>query len=129
MTEEPAPDSVPTGIELTPLDPAFRADPYPALARVRAQEPVHHDQIINRWILTRSRDIEPVLRDRGMSLDPWKGNEGTFMRIFERMRDMSMLFQDPPDHTRLRSLVSRAFTPRAVERLAPRIRAIAGPSR
>jgi len=125
MTDRPTPDPVPTGIELTPLDAAFRADPYPALARVRAEEPVHHDQVINRWILTRPDDVERVLRDRALSVDPRKANEGTFMRIFERFQELSMLFQDPPDHTRLRSLVSRAFTPRAVERLAPRIREIA----
>jgi cytochrome P450 len=77
--------------------------------------------VINRWVLTRPDDIDRVLRDRTMSVDPRKANEGTFMRIFERFQDFSMLFQDPPDHTRLRSLVSRAFTPGAVERLAPRI--------
>ena len=121
--DEPAP--VPTGVELTALDPAFRADPYPVLSRLRAREPVHYDRVINRWVLTRSDDIDRVLRDRAMSVDPRKANEGTFMRIFERFREFSMLFQDPPEHTRLRSLVSKAFTPRAVERLAPRIRAIA----
>ena len=120
-----APQPVPTGVELTALDPAFRANPYPVLARLREREPVHHDQVINRWVLTRPEDIDRVLRDRTMSVDPRKANEGTFMRIFERFHDFSMLFQDPPAHTRLRSLVSRAFTPRAVERLAPRIRAVA----
>jgi cytochrome P450 len=119
-----AKDPVPTGVELTPLDPAFRADPYPVLARLREREPVHYDQVINRWVLTRLDDIERVLRDRTMSVDPRKANEGTFMRIFERFHDFSMLFQDPPAHTRLRSLVSQAFTRRAVERLAPRIREI-----
>ena len=123
MTDEhhDAPDSVPTGGELTALDPAFRADPYPVLARLREREPVHHDRVINRWVLTRPDDIDRVLRDRTMSVDPRKANEGTFMRIFERFHEFSMLFQDPPDHTRLRSLVSKAFTARAVERLGPRI--------
>jgi cytochrome P450 len=119
-----APDLVPTGVELTALDPAFRADPYPVLARLREREPVHYDRVINRWVLTRPDDIERVLRDRTMSVDPRHANEGTFMRIFDRFHEFSMLFQDPPAHTRLRSLVSKAFTPRAVERLAPRIREI-----
>jgi cytochrome P450 len=118
------PEPVPTGAELTALDPAFRADPYPALARLRRREPVHHDQLIGRFILTRADDIERVLRDRSMSVDPRKANAGTFMRIFERFRTFSILFQDPPEHTRLRGLVSQAFTPRAVERLGPRIREI-----
>src|SRR5262249_55152875 len=60
-----------------------------------------------------------------MSVNPHNANEGTYMRIFERFRELSMLFEDPPAHTRLRSLVSKAFTPRAIERLAPRIREIA----
>ena len=123
--EPDAPPPVPTGVELTPLDPAFRADPYPVLARLRDREPVHYDQVINRWVLTRPDDIEGVLRDRTMSVDPRKANEGTFMRLFARFGEFSMLFQDPPDHTRLRALVTKAFTPRAVERLAPRIREIA----
>ena len=127
MTDEraqEAPNRVPTGAELTALDPVFRADPYPVLARLRQREPVHYDRVINRWVLTRAQDIDHVLRDRTMSVDPRKANEGTYMRIFHRFRNFSMLFQDPPAHTRLRALVSKAFTPRAVERLAPRIRQI-----
>ncbi|HYB42383.1 MAG TPA: cytochrome P450 [Candidatus Methylomirabilis sp.] len=124
LARDPA-DPVPTGVELTPLDPVFRADPHPVLARLREGEPVHCDQVLTRWFLTRARDIDRLLRDRTMSVDPRRANEGTFMRIFERFNDFSMLFQDPPTHTRLRALVSRAFTPRAVERLGPRIREIA----
>jgi cytochrome P450 len=124
MTDEHAHDTanpLPTGVELTALDPAFRADPHPLLARLRAREPVHHDQQIERWVLTRADDVERVLRDRSLSVDPRKASPGTFMRIFERFGTFSMLFQDPPAHTRLRGLVSQAFTPRAVERLRPRI--------
>lgn len=127
MTDEgaqDAPNRVPTGVELTALDPVFRADPYPVLAHLRRLEPVHYDRMINRWVLTRAQDIDCVLRDRSMSVDPRKANEGTYMRIFQRFRNFSMLFHDPPAHTRLRALVSKAFTPRAVERLAPRIHQI-----
>ena len=127
MVDQPPPEApapVPTGAELTALDPAFRADPYPVLARLRAREPVHYDRVIGRWVLSRSEDIERLLRDRTTSVDPRNANEGTYMRLFARFQEFSLLFQDPPAHTRLRSLVSKAFTPRAVERLAPRIRQI-----
>ena len=122
-----AADGVPTGVELTALDPAFRTDPYPVLARLREREPVHHDDVIKRWVLTRRDDVERVLRDRTLSVDGRKANEGTFLRLFAEPPggpEPSMLFLDPPAHTRLRSLVNKAFTPRAVERLAPRIREI-----
>src|SRR5262245_29231475 len=127
MTDDRPPETsrpAPTGIELTALDPAFRTDPYPVLSDLRAREPVHYDQVINRWVLTRAQDIERVLRDRGMSVDPRKANPGTYMSIFQRFGSFSMLFQDAPEHTRLRGLVSKAFTTRAVERLSPRIRGI-----
>jgi hypothetical protein len=118
---------VPTGVELTALDPAFRADPYPVLARLREREPVHRDDVIKRWVLTRGDDVERVLRARTMAVDGRKANEGTYMRMFAvpaGRREPSMLMLDPPSHTRLRSLVNKAFTPRAVELLAPRIREI-----
>jgi len=117
-------DRVPTGAELTALDPTFRTDPYPVFTHLRGREPVHYDQVINRWVLTRAQDVERVLRDRGMSVDPHKANAGTYMSIFQRFGNFSMLFQDPPQHTRLRGLVSKAFTARAIERLAPRVREI-----
>ncbi len=120
--------SVPTGIELIALDPTFRADPYPVLARLRELEPVHYDEEIKRWVVTRAEDADRVIHDRTMAVDARKANPNTYMRIFladrGRGRDPSMLLLDPPDHTRLRGLVSKAFTPRRIELLAPRIRAI-----
>ena len=113
---------LPAGVELTALDPAFRTDPYPVLARVREREPVHYDAMIKRWVLTRRDDVERVLRDRTMAVDARKANAGTYMRIFVPRnpgREPSILSLDAPDHTRLRSLVNKAFTPRAGERLAP----------
>src|SRR5262245_20855394 len=75
---------IPTGAELTALDPAFRTNPYPAFARLREREPMHYDDVIKRWVLTRQDDIASLLRDRTMSVDPLKANPGTYMRIFER---------------------------------------------
>jgi cytochrome P450 len=84
MTDPEAPDvseAVPTGAELTALDPAFRAGPYPLLTRLRAREPVHYDRVIGRWVLTRADDVERLLRDRTLSVDPRNANDGTYMRL------------------------------------------------
>ena len=109
---------VPTGVELTPLDPTFQRDPYPVLDTLRSREPVHHDQVISRWVLTRHDDIDAVLRDRDMAVDPRKAAAGTYMEMFsagESDREPNMLFLDAPDNTRLRGLANKAVTPRAVE--------------
>ncbi|PYM16111.1 MAG: cytochrome P450 [Candidatus Rokuibacteriota bacterium] len=118
-----SPEHLPTGVELTALDPTFRADPYPVFARLRESGPVHRDDDIKRWVLTSHDDVDRVLRDRTMAVDPRKATPGTYMHLFlsTRGREHSMLMQDAPAHTRLRALVSKAFTAPRVERLAPRI--------
>jgi hypothetical protein len=113
-----------------PFLPAFRADPYPTYRELRSQAPVYRHPIFRSWVLTRYADVEAVLRDPGFSVDRMQlplfrllrraRRESEFVRAIER--DLLML--DPPEHTRLRGLVSRAFTPRAVERLRPRIEEI-----
>jgi cytochrome P450 len=118
---------VPTGIELTVLDPAYQEDPYPVLERLREADPVHHDAVLNRYVLTRAADVEALLWDRSLSVDPRKAAPGTFEANFvmtERDREPSMLLSDPPYHTRLRKLVSKAFTAKAVEDMRPRIQEI-----
>jgi len=80
MTDQRAHDEqedVPTGVELTALDPTFRTDPYPVLSRLRDAEPVHYDHALKRWVLTRHDDIDRVLRDRATAVDGRKANEGT----------------------------------------------------
>ncbi|HLC29046.1 MAG TPA: cytochrome P450, partial [Dehalococcoidia bacterium] len=59
-TEETSvePEAVPTGVELTALDSTFQADPYPVLERLRRLDPVHHDTVLNRYVLTRHDDVE-----------------------------------------------------------------------
>lgn len=124
----PAAD-VPTGVRTTALDPDFRADPHPNLDALRAADPVHHDQVLHRYYLTRHDDVDAVLRDRAHSVDPRNAAQGTFEQLFlnpeDREGQPSMLFSDPPYHTRLRGLVSKAFTPRAIESMAPEIERIA----
>lgn len=125
MSQE-GPD-LPQGIELTPLDERFRADPYPVLAELRARAPVHADTALKRFIYTRHDDVYEILRDREFWTDPRKANPGTFSREFLGARtdeEPSMLLMDEPGHRRLRSLVSGSFTPAAVERWRPRIREV-----
>ncbi|MFN0144950.1 MAG: cytochrome P450 [Dehalococcoidia bacterium] len=121
--------SEPLGFSVTSLDPAFRENPHEMLDRLRETSPVVQDTVLGRVILTRAADVEAVLRDRDLFVDPRKAPEGSFMRMLASRRDdrggsPSMLFLDPPDHDRLRGLVNKAFTPKAVDRMAPRIQDI-----
>ena len=112
-------------VVFNPLLPEFHADPYPFYRRLREQDPVHQSPL-GIWVLTRYDDAVMVLRD------PRFGREGLAEIMEARLgagsvraaNTRDMLFRDPPDHTRLRSLVSRAFTPRVVEAMRPHIQEI-----
>jgi cytochrome P450 len=110
----------------------FLEDPYPALARLRAEAPVFWSEKGKYWMVSRYDDVSAILRDlqyekgfaRMKVLDP-------LMRIFPQLADAmklrgkSMLNQNPPDHTRLRALVNKAFTPTMVSGMRPHIERIA----
>jgi cytochrome P450 len=107
-----------------PYDYRFQDDPYPVYARLRAEDPLHHNEIHDFWVLTRHADVDAALRDHetfssamGVSLD--RSAWGP-----DAHKVMSFLAMDPPRHQRLRSLVSRGFTPRRLQELAPRIQAM-----
>ena len=110
-------------VHFNPIDPEFVADPYPMYHRLRADDPVHHSPL-GFWVLTRYEDVVASLRD------PRLAKEAIAAFVAERLGvtplgiGLSMLDRDPPDHTRLRSLVSKAFTPRVVEVLRPHIQQI-----
>jgi pimeloyl-[acyl-carrier protein] synthase len=110
-------------LHFNPMDPEFLANPYPIYHRLRAEDPVHHSPL-GFWILTRYDDVAFSLRD------PRLGKEAIASYVAARFGTtppgvgVSMLDRDPPDHTRLRGLVSKAFTPRVVERLRPHIQQI-----
>lgn len=122
-----ATEPLPTGLALTPLDERFREDPYPVLHRLRAVEPVHRDEELGRIVFTRHDDVHAILYDLSLWSDPRKARPDTFSYRFLRNGDEepSMLLMDEPEHKRLRSLVNRSFTPRAIERWRPRVREIA----
>ncbi|HEV3400255.1 MAG TPA: cytochrome P450 [Acidimicrobiales bacterium] len=110
-----------------PFPPEYRADPYPLYDWVRENDPVHRAPDGN-WVLVRYADASFVLRDPRFSNNPsWLGPEAMAQGATSPIRvagSRVMMFLDPPDHTRLRSLVSKAFTPKVVEGLRPRIQAL-----
>jgi cytochrome P450 len=95
-----------------PVDPAFRDDPYPALHRLRAIDPVNETPA-GIWRLTRYADVNRLLHDVPAGV---RATDGTLPGVDESLtgQRLFMLQQDPPTHTRLRRLVSAAFTPRAI---------------
>jgi cytochrome P450 len=102
----------------------FHDDPYPWYHRLRSSDPVHETPF-GVWLLTRHADVAAAVRDPRLSHDP---RNAAAHRAHDRgptgrdaIDEGVMLFVDPPDHTRLRGLVSRAFTPRRTEQLRSRV--------
>jgi pimeloyl-[acyl-carrier protein] synthase len=111
-------------ISFNPMDPEFLADPYPTYHRLRTEDPVHYSPL-DFWVLTRYEDVVAVLRDPRFVKEPLAAFIAARFGVTVPVgMGLSMLDRDPPDHTRLRSLVSKAFTPRVVEGLRPRIQRI-----
>ena len=110
-------------VPFNPMDPEFLADPYPMYHRLRAEEPVHHSPL-GFWVLTRYEDVVAALRDPRLAKEAIAGFIAARFGAPIPQMGLSMLDRDPPDHTRLRALVSKAFTPRVVETLRPHIQQI-----
>ena len=127
MPSPPSSSPLPTGIQLMPLDPLYRKDPYPILAELRERDPIHHDTELQRFIFTRHDDVDAILRNPDYWSDPRKGVEGGFAKVFLGQGDEepSMLLMDDPGHRRLRNLVNHPFTPRKVEHWRGRAREVA----
>ena len=112
-------------ITFNPMAPEFVADPYPTYHRLRAEDPVHQSPL-GFWVLTRYEDVVASLRDPRMVKEPIAAFVAARFGLAAPPTGMglSMLDRDPPDHTRLRGLVSKAFTPRVIEQLRPHIQQI-----
>jgi len=122
---------VPTGVQLTPMDPVFRNDPYPVLKRLRNVERIHRDEPLSRWFVTGFDEVREILRHKDLSSNIHTASVDSYMgRVRQNAQSggmtetyNSILFKDDPDHRRLRALVSKPFSPKAVEDLRPRVRA------
>ena len=120
----------PTFNDPSPIDPATIADPYPRYQQLRTEDPVHWHQGLNGWVLTRYADVLAALRDQRLSSELMSGfterlSEAANEKIQPLIRLFSdmMLMSDPPDHTRLRMLANKAFTPRVIDRMRSNIQA------
>ena len=114
------------GMAFNPLSDRIIRNPYPAYARLRALSPVHRSRVLDGWMFSRYADVEAIFRDyRRFSNMPTNRRVSRQDVYFIPPRaDWSLLFHDPPEHTRLRGLVNQAFTPRAVNALEPHIRRV-----
>jgi cytochrome P450 len=116
------------------FSPAAVADPYPVFDALREHDPVHWSPRYRSWIVTRFDDVSAALRDARYSSDritPYAqaklsgpDTDPALRETFAVLENW-MVFKDPPDHTRLRKLLRRAFTPRSVEALRPRVAELA----
>ena len=119
-------DSMPPARGETRFDPSsreFHADPYPFYHRLRAEDPVHRTPQ-GYWVVTRYPDVMTVLRDQRFGREDFGPAISAVYGDDSERVPRPMVFRDPPAHTRLRSLVSKAFTSRVVDGLKPRIREI-----
>ncbi|WP_327245593.1 cytochrome P450 [Streptomyces sp. NBC_01320] len=117
-----------------PWSPAFVADPYPAYTALRAAGRVHRFEPTNQWLVPHYADVSALLRDRRLGrtyLHRFTHEE--FGRTpppaahepFTTLNGQGILDLEAPDHTRIRRLVSKAFTPRTVEQLVPTVQRLA----
>jgi pimeloyl-[acyl-carrier protein] synthase len=120
---------VTAAIKLEWASPAFLADPYPFYHRLRAADPIHRHES-GFWLVTRYADAVAMLRDPRFVRPPGPASKDISLMEQEQLspreflRAYGILWQNPPDHTRLRRLVNRAFTPGVVDALRPGIQAI-----
>lgn len=123
----------PVDLGFDPSDPGFIADPYPVFSRLRDEQPVIWNPDSRQWLISRHADVDRLLRDRRLGrtylhqashAEFGRPNPPAWHAPFRELNDAGMLDREPPDHTRLRRLVLRAFTPRTVEAMRPRIEAI-----
>ena len=120
-------------MDFAPTDLDFIADPYPLYAELRAEEPVRYDEATDHWLISRYEDVNALLRDRRFGrtyrhlaghAEMGRPDPPEWHAPFWDLIDAGILDMEPPNHTRVRRLVSKAFTPRFVEGLRPRVQAI-----
>ena len=110
------------------LDPEVLANPYPLYHRLRSEDPVHWDAFLHAWVVTRYADVVTVFQRFSAARTPTPAQLSAMgLAALEPLAEVmvrQMLFLDPPDHSRIRSLATKAFTPRRVEGLRSHVQEI-----
>ncbi|MBU6316161.1 MAG: cytochrome P450 [Acidobacteria bacterium] len=118
----------------TPSDPAFIADPYAVLNEIREAAPGFRNPATGQWTITRFADLHETLRDRRLGraythryshAEVGRPEPDQRWASFHQHEEWSLLCLEPPDHTRIRRLVAKVFTPRAVAALRPQVQSFA----
>ena len=120
-------------MRFAPTDVGFIADPYERYAELRQNAPVLHDEATDHWLISRYEDVDALLRDRRFGRtylhmathrEMDRPAPPEWHAPFWDLINAGILDMEPPDHTRVRKLVAKAFTPKFLEALRPRIQAI-----
>lgn len=131
LAEWPTERPLPAPLYFDPTDPSVRANPFPLFARLRQDDPVHWSPMFKGWVVTRYADVQAVLNGPAMSADritPFysalPGQMQERVKELVRLLGLWLVFRDPPDHTRLRGVMQKAFTPKALAAIRPNIEGI-----
>ena len=112
-----------TGVTFNPTSRRFLNNPYKTYARLKKKDPVHWSRLIKAWVVSAHRDVDAGLREHKRFGNDYRNSQEHLSE--DQVNEVhSMLYLDPPDHTRLRSLVSQAFTRGAIEAWYARIEQI-----
>ena len=115
-----------TDVYYDPYDTGIIADPYPTYARLREEAPIYYNEKYDFWALSRHSDVEQGLAN----WQAFSNRRSDILELIQSKFDMPggvMMFQDPPEHTMLRGLMSRVFTPRRMAEIEDQIRAVLRP--
>jgi len=125
---------MPTSQPIDITSPQFKANPFPYFARLRAEQPIYRTTLADKtpiWLVTRHAEVDTLLKDERFAknpratLTPEQLRKLPWIPPMFRPLERNMLDLDPPDHTRLRALVHKAFTPRLIEQMRARVQTLA----
>ena len=127
------PATIPPDLDQLLVSPAFYQDPYPIYDRLRAEAPVAWSEALGAWVVTRYEDVQATLHDpRRFSshgrlsgaLERFSPEVRAKFKPLEDHFGIGLIGSDPPNHTRLRALINKAFIPRIIEQMRPRLQAL-----
>jgi len=105
-------------MELDPFDHSFQSNPYPTYEWLREEAPVYHNERLGFWALSRFDDVLVALHDT----ETYTSSKGVALEDDGQGASKSMIHMDPPDHTHMRKVIARRFTPRRIAELEPTVR-------